>query len=85
MNQFFEPISKPLIGMSQMIWRWIIAANPLISHIESFPKLPTVEKQFEKWQNFQNRTSEFVFLLYFNTAHPIDANDMALEILRKCS
>ena len=35
-NSIFEPISKPFIGMRQMRWRWIAAANPLLFCRESF-------------------------------------------------
>jgi hypothetical protein len=51
-NRIFDAISKPFIGMSQMRWRWIAAANPLISHVERFSKFPTVKEEFQKWRNF---------------------------------
>jgi hypothetical protein len=48
----FEPLSKAFIGMRQMTQHWKVAANLLISHIESFPKFQTVKEQFVKSRNF---------------------------------
>ena len=35
-NRIFDHISKPFIGMRQIIWRRKAAAKPLLPHVESF-------------------------------------------------
>lgn len=84
-ESYFRGYSKPFIGMGQMIWRWKAAANPLISHVESFLKFPMVKEEFKKWRNFWNRIAGSYFWVNLKTASPIYANDMALESLWKCT
>ena len=61
MNRIFKPISTLFIEMGQMRWRWIAAANTLISHIKSLPKFPMVKEDYQNWRNFKNRKTGLVF------------------------